>query len=654
MPKVVVVGDANVDVIVPYPRFLNEERTQVEYPQIGIQGGGTSANTAAALAKLGLDVSFVGTVGDDQYGRFVMQDFKDAGVDVTGLVADSTLSTVGVFAFVDDRGERYLWGWPRERQSFKVLDENLVPMHMIREADWVHSSGMCLTYDTSARETIIRIFEQAHDAGVPTSFDLNLRVDDGVLDPDFAAALERIIPNVDYLLGSGPDEFAYLGDDDMMGNATAYAVDGRTVIVRDGARGSIGLTQDGLTESPAFRVNVEDTIGAGDVYNAGFIAARLAGASLAESLREGNAVSAYKVARRGARSSPGKPAERHARISTNPKNTTNGGIPMENKKKVILDCDPGHDDAFGIMLAVQHLDVLGITTIGGNCTLENVTRNAIKVLEVLGVADRIGVYPGHSCPMVAPLVTAPQFHGETGLDGPVLPEPTHAAQNKHAVDFIVDTVMSTDDVTLIATGPLTNIASAINREPRIVERVKELCIMGGSVTYGNWTPAAEFNIFVDPEAASRVFNSGMHVKMTGINLTRQCELTAKHVAKFREIGTKAANLAADLTDFFIGACEEESELTGATMHDACAVAWVIDPSLITAVPMHIDIELHGALTRGMTVCDYRHLRGTVPAVDLERTPTMGYRGEEPNAEAALELDFPGFVDLLNSTLENYD
>ena len=139
---------------------------------------------------------------------------------------------------------------------------------------------------------------------------------------------------------------------------------------------------------------------------------------------------------------------------------------MENKKKVILDCDPGHDDAFGIMLAVQHLDVLGITTIGGNCTLENVTRNAIKVLEVLGVADRIGVYPGHSCPMVAPLVTAPQFHGETGLDGPVLPEPTHAAQNKHAVDFIVDTVMSTDDVTLIATGPLTNIASAINRKAR--------------------------------------------------------------------------------------------------------------------------------------------------------------------------------------------
>lgn len=152
---------------------------------------------------------------------------------------------------------------------------------------------------------------------------------------------------------------------------------------------------------------------------------------------------------------------------------------MENKKKVNLTAIPDTMTRSAFMLAVQHLDVLGITTIGGNCTLENVTRNAIKVLEVLGAADRIGVYPGHSCPMVAPLVTAPQFHGETGLDGPVLPEPTHAAQNKHAVDFIVDTVMSTDDVTLIATGPLTNIASAINREPRIVERVKELCIMAG-------------------------------------------------------------------------------------------------------------------------------------------------------------------------------
>ena len=321
-------------------------------------------------------------------------------------------------------------------------------------------------------------------------------------------------------------------------------------------------------------------------------------------------------------------------------------------KKVILDCDPGHDDAFGIMLAVQHLEVLGITTIGGNCTLENVTRNALKVLEVLERTD-IPVYPGHSCPMTVPLVTAPQFHGASGMDGPVLPEPKVQAQKKHAVDFIVETVMNTNDVTLIATGPLTNIAAAINREPRIVERVKELSIMGGSVTYGNWTPAAEFNIFVDPEAAYRVFNSGMHVKMCGINLTRQCCLTAEHVKKFREIGTKAANLAADLTEYFIDTTIKSASLSGANMHDACAVAWIINEDLIKAADMHIDIELKGELTRGMTVCDYRHLRGTEPAVDLCRIPTMPVRGKQPNAEAALELDFDGFLELLYHTLRSY-
>lgn len=230
-------------------------------------------------------------------------------------------------------------------------------------------------------------------------------------------------------------------------------------------------------------------------------------------------------------------------------------------KKVILDCDPGHDDAFAIMLAAQHLDVLGITTVGGNCSLENVTTNALKTLEVINRTD-IPVYPGHECPMVAPLVTAPQFHGESGMDGPVLPEPSIKAKDKHAVDFIVETVMNNDDVTIIATGPLTNIASAINRNPGIVNRISEICIMGGSVTYGNWTPAAEFNIFVDPEAAYKVFNSGVHVKMTGINLTRQCLLTPNEIKKYRSIGNKAGAFAADLLDFFMDTTVKEAKISG--------------------------------------------------------------------------------------------
>lgn len=319
-------------------------------------------------------------------------------------------------------------------------------------------------------------------------------------------------------------------------------------------------------------------------------------------------------------------------------------------KKVILDCDPGIDDAFGIMLAVQHLDVLGITTIGGNSPLGNVTRNALKVLEVIGHADEIGVYPGHSRPMVAPLVTAPAVHGKDGLGGACVPVPTHESQHTHGVDFIVDTVMSTDDVTLIATGPLTNIAAALNREPRIVERVREVCIMGGSVTCGNWTPTAEFNIFVDPEAAARVFRSGMHVKMCGLNLTRQCGFTAETVERFRGIGTQTADFAARILDFAVNASVARGLPPRAYMHDACAVAWEIDPTLITAAPMHIDVELNGTYTRGMTVCDYRHLCGVQPGIDIERTPQTEPQGADVNAEAALDLDYDRFLGLVCDTL----
>lgn len=321
-------------------------------------------------------------------------------------------------------------------------------------------------------------------------------------------------------------------------------------------------------------------------------------------------------------------------------------------KKVILDCDPGHDDAFAMMLAMKHLDVLGVSTVGGNQLLERVTKNALKVLEVTGMTQ-IPVFSGNSGPMVTKLVTAPQFHGESGLDGPVLPDPKIRVQPKHAVDFIIDTVMSTDDVTLIATGPLTNIASAIHREPRIVERVTELSIMGGSVTYGNWTPAAEFNIFVDPEAAYKVFNSGLHVKMSGLNLTRQAFVTMHEVEVIRSFGTRVGQFCVDLLLFFIGSSNREAKLGGTNLHDACAVAWIINPNLVKAAEAHVTVELRGEFTRGMTVCDYRHLRGSEPAVDLYRTPTMEPRGEKPNAEIGLELDQEGFFKLLYDTICMY-
>lgn len=304
MRNVLVIGDANVDIIVPYPRFLNEERTNVVYPVVSMQGGGTAANTAVALARLGIPTSFVGTIGNDQYGRFVRDDFHREHVNTEHLVCDNDLNTVGVFAFVDEYGERYLWGWPRVQQSFRELTLTDALLEQVCNADWVHSSGMILACEGSARESIIALFKQAYEVGVPTSFDLNLRVDNGKLDAEFAQTVEQILPYVTHLLGSGPEEFSYLGDGNWLENACTLSNAQRTVIARDSSRGSFGFVNGKCVKADPFHVEVVDTIGAGDVYNAGYIRAVLEGKTIGDALQEGNAVAAFKVAHKGARSSP--------------------------------------------------------------------------------------------------------------------------------------------------------------------------------------------------------------------------------------------------------------------------------------------------------------------------------------------------------------
>ena len=305
MPKVLVVGDAVVDIIVPYPKFLNHERTMLEYPTPCLQGGGTSANTAVALSRLGIPTSFLGTIGEDQYGKYICGDFAAEGIDTSQLIVDPALNTVGVFAFIDETGERYLWGWPRVDQAFKVIDRSRVDFDVVRTADWVHSSGMSLVYDTSARHTIMEIFRTAWDAGIPTSFDLNLRVDNGEIKPAYRSAIMEIIESCAYVLGSGKEEFYYLGEGaDWMKTAQSFASEKRTVILRNGKEGSVGISPGQEVAAPAYPVEVVDTVGAGDVYNAGFITAKLQGCSLRECLSFGNAAAGYTVSGKGARNCP--------------------------------------------------------------------------------------------------------------------------------------------------------------------------------------------------------------------------------------------------------------------------------------------------------------------------------------------------------------
>jgi inosine-uridine nucleoside N-ribohydrolase len=323
-------------------------------------------------------------------------------------------------------------------------------------------------------------------------------------------------------------------------------------------------------------------------------------------------------------------------------------------KKVIIDCDPGHDDALAILLAAGHLDVLGITTVGGNQTLEKVTNNTLKILECAGLTH-IPVARGMGEPLMAPRIDTsdihgPDVHGTTGLDGPELPEPDISIIASHGVDFIVDTVMSTNDVTLIPTGPLTNVASALRREPRIKDRLAGISLMGGNLAIGNVTATAEFNIYVDPLAAHIVFSSGVPVKMCGINLTRQVMATDVEIGRIRSLNNRVGTFVADLLDFYVGSIKRLYGLPGGALHDPCAVVPLINPQMIQFEPMRVAIERYGEHTTGMTVCDYRHLQDSGNA-DFR---TIAQRkGAPPYTDVGLKINRDRFFDLLIETLATY-
>ena len=277
-------------------------------------------------------------------------------------------------------------------------------------------------------------------------------------------------------------------------------------------------------------------------------------------------------------------------------------------KKIILDCDPGHDDAIAILLAHGNpeIELLAVTTVVGNQTLEKVTKNALAVARIANITG-VPFAAGCPRPLVRQIEVAPDIHGESGLDGPVLPEPTVDLDPRHAVDLIIDIIMAhpAKTITLVPTGGLTNIALAARKEPRIVERVKEVVLMGGGYHVGNWSAVAEFNIKIDPEAAHIVFNEKWPLTMVGLDLTHQALATPEVVDKIKQVGTQPARFVLELLDFFGAAYKDAQGFDYPPVHDPCAVAYVIDPAVMTVKKVPVDIELTGTLTLGMTVADFR-------------------------------------------------
>jgi purine nucleosidase len=308
-------------------------------------------------------------------------------------------------------------------------------------------------------------------------------------------------------------------------------------------------------------------------------------------------------------------------------------------RKIILDADPGHDDAVAILLALgnPNIDLLGVTTVGGNQSLDKVTYNARAVLEAAHATD-IPVHAGCDRPIVREQEVAASIHGESGLDGVVLPEPTRPLDEGHAVNWLIDTIMTAapKSITLVPTGPLTNIAMAVRLEPRIVDRVKEVVLMGGGYHVGNWSAVAEFNIKVDPEAAHIVFNESWPVTMVGLDLTHQALCTPEVQHRIDGLGTDLAHFVSGLMDFFRKTYQDNQDFIDPPVHDPCTVAYLIDPSVVKTRRCPVDVELHGELTLGMTVADFR---GPEPSA------------EECHTQVATELDFDKFWDLVTDAIE---
>lgn len=304
--QALVVGDANVDVIVSLPRVENGE--MVTKPDPRLEGGGTSANTAMALQKLGVQTRFLGSIGADGFGHVVLNEFSSAGLSTDHIIIEPDLSTVCVFAFIDEHGERHLWGWPREQQAFPEIDLNKVDWSVLSSTNWVHVSGLMLAYAASGRETVLELFRRASAMSIPTSIDLNLRLRSATIDPAYLSALEAVVEHASYVFGSANDELGHLYPAASWEQSAARLVrPGRTVIARSGADGAVLLKagQPPVTV-PAIPARVVDTIGAGDSFNAGFIAAMLAETDEIAAVKWGNATASYTVSRQGGRGTPSR------------------------------------------------------------------------------------------------------------------------------------------------------------------------------------------------------------------------------------------------------------------------------------------------------------------------------------------------------------
>lgn len=307
------------------------------------------------------------------------------------------------------------------------------------------------------------------------------------------------------------------------------------------------------------------------------------------------------------------------------------------KRKIILDCDPGHDDAVAIMLAgsAKNIELLGITVTCGNQTLPKTLKNALNLVQFLNL--NVPVSPGVEEPIVREIRVAPEIHGETGLDGFEFPELTIKPDSRHAIDFIIETLMkSTEKITMVTTGPMTNLALALRKQPKIKEHIEEIVFMGGSYTYGNVTPAAEFNILFDPEAAHIIFTSGLPIVMLGLDVTRKVQVLPEIITRMDKIQNRVSDLFTKLMITFNLNQKRVFDLDGGPLHDPLTIAYLIDSTVVQLTPMNCTIDISQGPSSGRTNCD-----------------VAGYSNAVKNTLVATSIDVDKYWNIIEEAIRSY-
>lgn len=307
------------------------------------------------------------------------------------------------------------------------------------------------------------------------------------------------------------------------------------------------------------------------------------------------------------------------------------------RQPIVLDCDPGHDDALAILLAAASpaLELVAITTVAGNQSLDKTALNARRICTVAGIHD-VPVAAGCDAPLVRRRIASPEIHGESGLDGPAFGDPSVALDARHGVEVILDASRSHDGLVLVATGPLTNVATAMARDPGLVRRLKRVVLMGGAIGLGNVTPAAEFNIGADPEAARAVFESGVPITMVPLETTHRALATVAVMDRISALDFPLAHLCVELLAFFAETYLRVFGFAAPALHDPCAVAWLIDPSIVPTRRMRVDVETRAEFSYGRTICDVH-----------------GVTGRAPNVEVGVDLEVDRFWDLMIGAVASY-